>query len=119
MKLFGQLKPSFFLSEAIYQDVALKDVQSKDGADGGYEELQTREREKEYDQLKSTPSSSEKKEGDYQALKKEEVKDVVYNTLGAVEGTGGEGGYTALQKKEREKEYETLGGASGATEAAS
>lgn len=95
-------------SEAIYQDVPLTAVQAKSGDDGGYEELQNKGREREYDNLKASTSGEDKKGGDYQPLQKGEVKDAVYHTLGQAGEPGADGGYTPLTKKQSGTEYETL-----------
>ncbi|KAM9336623.1 uncharacterized protein ABDE67_019658 [Symphorus nematophorus] len=101
---------------AIYEDVR---TGSRDKGDDKYEMLQRppgAQGEREYDTLHPEASGSAKKEGEYEPLKKGEMKDGVYHTLGMEGAAGGEGGYEAL-KKEGMKEgvYHTLGmeGAAG------
>ncbi|XP_023255898.1 uncharacterized protein LOC111650268 [Seriola lalandi dorsalis] len=94
----------------IYEDVALS---SRDTGDNRYDVLQKvpgAKREAEYDTLHPQPPGREKKGGEYEALKKEEMKEGVYHTLGAEGAARGEGGYEAL-KKEGMKEgvYHSLG----------
>ncbi|XP_040922644.1 uncharacterized protein LOC121201086 isoform X2 [Toxotes jaculatrix] len=99
----------------LYEDVGLR---LKDRGDDKYETLQTghgAQRDAEYDTIHSEATGREKKGGEYEALKKDEMKEV-YHTLGKEGAAGGEGGYEAL-KKEGMKEgvYHTLGteGAAG------
>ncbi|XP_051274261.1 uncharacterized protein LOC127373650 isoform X2 [Dicentrarchus labrax] len=94
----------------IYEDVAMKLR-----GDDKYETLQKRTGG-EYDTLNPEAPRTERKEGEYEPLKKGEMKAEVYHTLGMEGAAGGEGGYEAL-KKEGMKEgvYHTLGmeGAAG------
>uniref|UniRef100_A0A3P8PPM1 Ig-like domain-containing protein n=1 Tax=Astatotilapia calliptera TaxID=8154 RepID=A0A3P8PPM1_ASTCA len=97
----------------IYEDVALR---SKERGDDKYETLEKASgREREYDTLAGA-SGGEPKGGEYEPLKKGEMKEGVYHTLGAEGAAGGEGGYEALKKGEiKEQVYHTLGveGAAG------
>ncbi|XP_042254057.1 uncharacterized protein LOC121887385 [Thunnus maccoyii] len=95
----------------IYEDMPLR---SRDEGGDKYEQLQTvGGKEPEYDTLQ-TETQGRKKEGEYEGLKKEEVKDGVYHTLGMEGGAGG-GGYEALKKEGmKEGEYHTLGMEGGA-----
>eukprot|EP00064_Thunnus_orientalis_P001351 superscaffoldBa00000091_g1354 len=89
----------------IYEDMPLR---SRDEGGDKYEQLQTvGGKEPEYDTLQ-TETQGRKKEGEYEGLKKEEMKD------GMEEGAGG-GGYEALKKEGMKgDEYQTLGtGAAG------
>ncbi|XP_045924863.1 uncharacterized protein LOC123982933 isoform X2 [Micropterus dolomieu] len=95
---------------AIYEDVAMK---SREKGDDQYEELQKprgAQKEGEYDTLHPDAPGKEKKESEYEPLKKEEMKDGVYHSLGTGGAVGGDGGYEAL-KKEGMKEglYQSLG----------
>lgn len=77
-----------FLLGPVYEEVALR---SRD--ENKYETLQKAHGargEAEYDTLFPVTSGREKKEGDYQQLKKEEMKDGTYYTLG-MEGAAGGG----------------------------
>ncbi|XP_070783587.1 uncharacterized protein [Enoplosus armatus] len=97
----------------IYEDVALR---SRDKDDDKYETLQKPRGEGEYDTLHPEAPGRERKEGEYQPLKREEMKDGVYHTLGMEGAGGGAGGYEALKKEGRkEGVYHTLGmeGAAG------
>uniref|UniRef100_A0A3B4TC63 Uncharacterized LOC111220070 n=2 Tax=Seriola dumerili TaxID=41447 RepID=A0A3B4TC63_SERDU len=94
----------------IYEDVALS---SRDAGDNRYDVLQKghgAKREAEYDTLHPQAPGREKKGGEYEALKKEEMKEGVYHSLGAEGAARGDGGYEAL-KKEGMKEgvYHSLG----------
>ncbi|XP_067432412.1 uncharacterized protein [Thunnus thynnus] len=95
----------------IYEDMPLR---SRDEGGDKYEQLQTvGGKEREYDTLQ-TETQGRKKEGEYEGLKKEEMKDGVYHTLGMEGGAGG-GGYEALKKEGmKEGEYHTLGMEGGA-----
>ncbi|XP_044035579.1 uncharacterized protein LOC122868072 isoform X2 [Siniperca chuatsi] len=101
---------------AIYEDVQMK---PREKGDDKYETLQKprgAQKEGEYDTLHPEAPGTEMKEGEYQPLKKEEMKGEVYHTLGMEGAAGGEGAYEAL-KKEGMKEgvYHSLGmeGAAG------
>ncbi|XP_041818688.1 uncharacterized protein LOC121624831 [Chelmon rostratus] len=100
----------------IYEDVALK---SQDKGDDKYESLQQprgAQREAEYDTLRPEATDSGKKDNNYEPLKKGEMKEGVYHTLGMEGAAGGAGGYEALRKEEMKAEvYHTLGmeGAAG------
>ncbi|XP_058476328.1 uncharacterized protein LOC131448178 [Solea solea] len=90
----------------IYEDVALK---LRDGGDR-YETVQKGGREAEYDTLNKGAAGGERKEADYQALEKGEMKEGVYHTLGPGEAAGAQGGYEALKKAGmKEGVYHTLG----------
>ncbi|CAK6964125.1 uncharacterized protein LOC128381153 [Scomber scombrus] len=103
---------------AIYEDVQMK---QRGEGDAQYEELKLAgAKEGEYDTLNAETQGGKKKEGEYDVLNKEQMKEGVYNTLGA-EGPsgGGEGGYEALKKDgKQEGVYNTLGaeGAAGGGE---
>lgn len=57
-------------------------LRSRDEGGDKYEQLQTvGGKQPEYDTLQ-TETQGRKKEGEYEGLKKEEVKDGVYHTLG-------------------------------------
>ncbi|KAK9530570.1 hypothetical protein VZT92_012062 [Zoarces viviparus] len=72
----------------IYEDVALT---SRDTGDDRYEVLHKgAQREGEYDTLHPEAPGTQKKESEYEALKKEEVEGGVYHTLGMVGAAGGQ-----------------------------
>ncbi|XP_035523950.1 uncharacterized protein LOC118332659 [Morone saxatilis] len=79
-------------SGPIYEDVAMKSR-----GDDKYETLQKRTGG-EYDTLNPEAPRTERKEGEYEPLKKGEMKAEVYHTLGVEGAAGGEGGYEALRK---------------------
>ncbi|KAK2820218.1 hypothetical protein Q5P01_023177 [Channa striata] len=92
---------------AIYEDVALR---TRDKGDDKYEPLQKghgAQKEAEYDTLHPEAAGREKKEGEYEPMKKEGMKEGVYHTLGTEGAAGGEGGYEALKKRGRRKGYTT------------
>ncbi|XP_010734566.3 uncharacterized protein LOC104923228 [Larimichthys crocea] len=101
-------------SGPIYEDVGLR---QRDRGDDKYEMLQkTRgdQKEAEYDTLNPEAPGRERKEGNYEALKGGTKE--VYHTLGAEEAAGGAREYEALKKEGmKEGEYHTLGmqGAAG------
>ncbi|XP_030611070.1 uncharacterized protein LOC115798373 [Archocentrus centrarchus] len=97
----------------LYEEVAMK---SRKQGDDKYETLQKASgREREYDTLNPGASGSQAKSGEYEALKKEGMKEGVYHTLGVEGAAGGEGGYEALKKEGmKEGEYHTLGVAGAA-----
>ncbi|XP_047464316.1 uncharacterized protein LOC125022067 [Mugil cephalus] len=99
---------------AIYEDVGQK---ARDKDEDKYQELQVgRGRDAEYDTLKLEEMGGEKKEGEYEALKKDGTKEGVYHTLGQAAAAGGDGGYEALKKGgTKEDVYHSLGqeGATG------
>lgn len=108
------LRGTFFFLGPIYEDVALKTRDDK------YETLQKArgaEREGEYDTLHPDAPGRERMEGavggggEYEALKKEGMKEELYHTLGMEGAGGGEGGGYEALKKEGMKEgvYHTLG----------
>lgn len=68
-------------------------------------------KEPEYDTIQQPAAGGrEKRGGEYEALKKEEVKESEYHTLGMEGASGGEGGYQELKKGQRMEEvYHTLG----------
>ncbi|XP_054454955.1 uncharacterized protein LOC129091383 isoform X2 [Anoplopoma fimbria] len=85
----------------IYEDVPLR---SRDTGDDKYEMLQKgAHREGEYDTIQPEAPGRQKKEGEYEALKKEEVTEGTYHTLGMV-GAAAE----APGRQEKEGEYEAL-----------
>lgn len=100
----------FFFLEPIYDDVELR---SRAKGDDKYETLHRphgAQREGEYDTLHPEALGREKKEGEYQPLKKDEMKDGVYHTLGMEGAAGGAGGYEALKREGMKREvYHTLG----------
>ncbi|KAL0984302.1 hypothetical protein UPYG_G00139670 [Umbra pygmaea] len=125
--------------EAIYQDVPLMTVKSKDG-DRDYEQLRKKGgsvRDGEYDTLTTPAEDKQKRDGEYQALTKGEGNEGVYHTVGMVgekvevgkdqeyqtlvEGTkAGEGGYETLKKSEAiggEDVQQKLGGEGAKAEA--
>lgn len=68
------------------------------------------QREGEYDTFHPEAQGREKKEGEYQPLKKDEMKEGVYHTLGMEGATGGAEGYEALKREGMKREvYHTLG----------
>ncbi|XP_034564166.1 uncharacterized protein LOC117830239 [Notolabrus celidotus] len=118
----------------IYEDVAQA---SRNKGNNEYEMLQKSRREGEYDTLHPEAPGTQRKDGEYEALRKAEIQEGVYHTVekhGAVgeergyevlkrEGVkedvyhtvemhgavGGEGGYEALKKEGRKEEvYHTL-----------
>ncbi|XP_073346287.1 uncharacterized protein [Pagrus major] len=96
----------------IYEDVALR---TRDKGDDKYEVLHGAQRGGEYDTLHPEATGGERK-GEYEPLKKEEMKEGVYHTLGEAGAAGGAGGYEALRKEGmKEGVYNTLGeeGAAG------
>ncbi|XP_041733920.1 uncharacterized protein LOC121567736 isoform X2 [Coregonus clupeaformis] len=113
--------------EAIYQDMPMSPVNSKDGGDGGYEELRKKrgtEREGEYDTLNTTPAEAaggekaeaaggEKTGGAYEALKKAGGKEEVYHTLGEVGVKGEEVGVKGEEVGVKGEEVGVKGGNGG------
>ncbi|KAG8009098.1 hypothetical protein GBF38_011707, partial [Nibea albiflora] len=104
-------------SGPIYEDVALR---QRDKGDDKYEPLQKKTRgdqkEGEYDMLNPERPGRERKEGEYEALKKEGMKEGEYDTLGMQGAAGGGTEYEALKKEGMKGgEYDTLGmqGAAG------
>ncbi|KAM6898940.1 uncharacterized protein PEZ65_020860 [Lycodopsis pacificus] len=72
----------------IYEDVAMT---SRDTGDDKYEVLRRgAQREGEYDTLQPEAPGRQKKESEYEALKREDVEGGVYHTLGMVGAAGGQ-----------------------------
>ncbi|XP_074518747.1 sialoadhesin [Halichoeres trimaculatus] len=92
--------------EPIYEDVAHTSGKNE------YEMLRKPHGAKEggeYHTLHPKAGGSQRKEGEYQALKKEEMQEGVYHTVQMHEAAGGEGGYEALKKEDMKGgEYQTL-----------
>ncbi|XP_042364387.1 uncharacterized protein LOC121959229 [Plectropomus leopardus] len=95
-------------TEPVYEDMPLR---SQDKGDDQYERLEMgARREGEYDTLHSEAPGRERKRGEYEALKKEEMTGGEYHTVKQKGAVGGEGGYEALKKEGRkEGVYHTLG----------
>ncbi|KAM6964644.1 uncharacterized protein LKV04_020391 [Tautogolabrus adspersus] len=74
----------------IYEDVA---QMSRDKGNNEYEMLSGARREGEYDILHPEAPGKQKREGEYEALKKEEMEDGVYHTVQMEAASGGEGGW--------------------------
>ncbi|XP_076615406.1 sialoadhesin [Chaetodon auriga] len=93
----------------IYEDVGMA---LREKGDDKYESLQQSrgaQREGEYDTL-HPEAPEDKKENKYEALKKGEMKEGVYHTIGMEGAAGGTGGYEALRKEGVKAEvYHTLG----------
>uniref|UniRef100_UPI0037E710D7 uncharacterized protein n=1 Tax=Semicossyphus pulcher TaxID=241346 RepID=UPI0037E710D7 len=82
----------------IYEDVGLM---SRD-KDDKYEMLRVRpgaQKDGEYDAIHPEAAGTQRKEGEYEKLNKEGMKDGVYHTVKMEGAAGGEGGYEALKKE--------------------
>ncbi|XP_029312600.1 uncharacterized protein LOC115024877 [Cottoperca gobio] len=80
----------------IYEDVPLR---SRATGDDRYEALpKGAQREGEYDTLHPEEPGRQRKEGEYEALKKEGMTGGEYHTVKMEGAVGGEGGYQALKK---------------------
>ncbi|XP_026206872.1 uncharacterized protein LOC113156145 isoform X2 [Anabas testudineus] len=96
-----------------------KKYRRRNAAGAVYEDVALRARDKgdpEYDTINPEAQDKRKNEGEYEPLKKEEMKEGEYHTLGAEGAAGGQGGYEALKKQGvKEGVYHTLGaeGAAG------